>query len=682
MWYTKNIGEMAYSIISALALILNLIINREAFRQCRIRSGEHESEQLAVIRYRHFLEAVNCYFVVDIAWGLLYEHHNIEKLFPFLYFDCVLYFLLMFTTMVTWIRYIVAYLDKKLRKNKLLLYASGAMFILGLINLIINCFYPFIFSFNAEHEYIIEPGRYIAFILQVVLYMITSTYMFYIAHKTIRSEKAQYIAVGLTCFVMEFSLILQIFDFRYPSYATGLIIGICVIHSFVEAGEMKEKEIYDHIATSLAEAYEAIYYINIETGEYLEFSTSPEYASMNVPMEGHDFFAENPENVEKFVHPDDREFSLSLHSKEAMLKNLKNRKSFSYNYRVMVNGQPRHFQFTMLRANDDNHIILCEKDAEDEFTAERMRLENQKKHVTFTQIAEILAVNYDVIYCVDAKDSSYVSFECRNIYGRLDMQKSGDDFFADARNYIPQVIHKNDRELVLGFINKDYIISTLTDKKSCSIDYRILTFKKTHYVRMTVRKTQNDTHYIIGVENIDEEVKREKQHLKALNTEKELARRDELTGVKNKTAYNELEKSVQSNIDNGMDYLPFGLIVCDTNDLKKINDTEGHAAGDEYIKKSAALLCNTFVHCPVFRVGGDEFIVFVRGSDYANRESLVESLHAQIRENLQSKSGPVLAFGMAEFIPKKDTMMSEVFDRADKEMYKNKRELKKEESHL
>ena len=50
---------------------------------------------------------------------------------------------------------------------------------------------------------------------------------------------------------------------------------------------------------------------------------------------------------------------------------------------------------------------------------------------------------------------------------------------------------------------------------------------------------------IIGIENIDDEVKKEKQHLRALNTEKELARRDDLTGVKNKTAYNEMETSVQ-----------------------------------------------------------------------------------------------------------------------------------------
>ena len=152
--------------------------------------------------------------------------------------------------------------------------------------------------------------------------------------------------------------------------------------------------------------------------------------------------------------------------------------------------------------------------------------------------------------------------------------------------------------------------------------------------------------------------------------------------MKNKTAYNELEKSVQANIDNGMDYLPFALVVCDTNNLKRINDTEGHVAGDEYIKKSAKLLCDTFVHSPVFRVGGDEFVVFLRGDDYSNRENLMNKLYAQIEENLQSKSGPIVASGMAEYIPETDSLVSEIFDRADKAMYKNKRQLKREEIML
>jgi diguanylate cyclase (GGDEF)-like protein len=278
---------------------------------------------------------------------------------------------------------------------------------------------------------------------------------------------------------------------------------------------------------------------------------------------------------------------------------------------------------------------------------------------------------------VDAKDSGYISYECQNIYGQLDMKKSGDDFYEDSQNDIRQIVHKSDRDIVLEFLDRDNMTESLKERKRNSIDYRIMAGDTVHHVRMTARKTSDSTHFIIGVENIDAEVQREKRYIKDLNAEKELARRDALTDLKNKTAYNELVKSVQSNIDNGMDYLPFGLVVCDTNDLKKINDSQGHVAGDEYIKQSAKLLCNIFVHSPVFRIGGDEFVVFLRGDDYTNREALMKTLQDQVWENQKSKSGPVLASGMADFTPGKDKLVSEIFDRADKAMYKNKRDLKK-----
>jgi diguanylate cyclase (GGDEF)-like protein len=129
-------------------------------------------------------------------------------------------------------------------------------------------------------------------------------------------------------------------------------------------------------------------------------------------------------------------------------------------------------------------------------------------------------------------------------------------------------------------------------------------------------------------------------------------------------------------MDNGLDYLTYALIVCDANNLKKINDTQGHAAGDEYIKASAKLLCNIFVHSPVFRVGGDEFVVFLRGSDYSSKNELMEKLRGQVLENQKTGSGPVLASGIAEYDMKNDNFVSDVFDRADKEMYENKQKLK------
>ncbi|MCR5403331.1 MAG: hypothetical protein K6E91_05840 [Butyrivibrio sp.] len=98
--------------------------------------------------------------------------------------------------------------------------------------------------------------------------------------------------MSLTSIVLGAALICQIMYVYFPSYTIGLILAICLVHSYVEVGEKKEKAIHDRIASAMAQDYEAIYYIEIQTGEYMEFSKSQQYSSMNVPFAGKDFFAE------------------------------------------------------------------------------------------------------------------------------------------------------------------------------------------------------------------------------------------------------------------------------------------------------------------------------------------------------------------------------------------------------
>ena len=667
---------MLYPNIGLLALFLHLIINRTALKKVKDLDGQKKSDLYEARCYRAFLMTVTCFYIVDILWGILYRHHDIPKLFPIIYSDAVFYFVFMFLSMLMWVRFVDAYLDKRHRRSKALLCTVWAMFVLGILYLMINRFHPFIFSFNENHEYVPERGRHIAFLLQIVVHLTSSAYLLFIARKTAGEERTRYSAVGLTSLVFGIFQIHQILNSEIPFYTMGLIIGTCVVHSFVEAGERREKEIYDNIASGLAEDYEAIYYIDIDTGEYREFSTCEEYDSMNVQMTGRDFYAETRENAAKYAHPDDREFAVSLYNKDTMLKNLEMKKSFYYKYRIMTGERSKYYRFIVMRAGDDRHLVMYAKDIDDEITAESMRLKDQKKQATFSQIAESLASNYNVIYYIDAADASYISYESDHAYGQLEVRGAGDDFYADTLRNIPLLVHKTDRDRVIEFLDRNKMISTMKDRKRYSIDYRLVINGKTQYYRMLVRKTADGTHFIIGVENIDKEVRKEKKALRELNSEKELARKDELTGIKNKTAYRELEKSVQANMDNGMDYLTFAILVCDANDLKRINDSEGHVAGDEYIKASAKLLCDIFCHSPVFRVGGDEFVVFLRGSDYMARQELIEKLKNEALKNQSTGYGPVLAAGMAEYEPETDSLVSEIFDRADKEMYKNKQELK------
>ena len=64
-----------------------------------------------------------------------------------------------------------------------------------------------------------------------------------------------------------------------------------------------------------------------------------------------------------------------------------------------------------------------------------------------------------------------------------------------------------------------------------------------------------------------------------------------------------------------------GVFDCDN--LKQINDQNGHDKGDIYIRAASQLICRVFAHSPVFRIGGDEFAVVLQNEDFINREDLI-----------------------------------------------------------
>lgn len=437
-----------------------------------------------------------------------------------------------------------------------------------------------------------------------------------------------------------------------------------------------ERDIFNQIAGSLAEHYETLYYIDLETDKYFEFSSSETYKSLHIPSMGDDFFTESRKNIRRIVHPDDKDRVLKLYYKDRMIKNLANKTAVYMTYRLIINDEPIYYRSAQIWANDKKHVIIGIENIDKEIKMEQQLKETQKKTVTFEQIAESLASNYDVIYYIDSASGNYAEYTSNSIYGNLEIQEEGYDFFAEAKHNVMQIVHPYDAERILQLLEKDSLISALESKKHSTTDYRLVVNGKVQHTRLTAMWSSDRVHIIIGVENIDEEIKKEKAQVKALHQANELARRDELTGVKNKKAFNELEETVQNNIDNGLTYFPFALVVCDINNLKIVNDTQGHKAGDEYIRASCRLICNVFTHSQVYRIGGDEFVAFLGSGDYYDRVALLERLQSTVRENLVNGEGAVLAAGMAVFDLDTDNKFMDVFERADAQMYEDKRRLK------
>lgn len=151
---------------------------------------------------------------------------------------------------------------------------------------------------------------------------------------------------------------------------------------------------------------------------------------------------------------------------------------------------------------------------------------------------------------------------------------------------------------------------------------------------------------------------------------------DALTSVRNKGAYADYIQKLQERLDAG-ETVQFAMGVFDCDDLKTINDDYGHDKGDLYLKAASRLICHTFQHSPVFRIGGDEFAVILMNEDFENREGLISQFDQAREEICAAAENPwdqvSVAQGVAVYDPKNDPAVIDTVRRADKIMYENKR---------
>jgi hypothetical protein len=124
-----------------------------------------------------------------------------------------------------------------------------------------------------------------------------------------------------------------------------IIIGISTIDA-----HMKQKEHYEALQRerdaltrilAISDGYIALYTVDMKTDHYIELSASKELDSLQTAKEGPDFFKQALIDVEKHIYPDDFKEFYDKFSKEKVLDAIREKGSFTLNYRLMINGKPK-----------------------------------------------------------------------------------------------------------------------------------------------------------------------------------------------------------------------------------------------------------------------------------------------------------------------------------------------------
>ena len=153
-----------------------------------------------------------------------------------------------------------------------------------------------------------------------------------------------------------------------------------------------------------------------------------------------------------------------------------------------------------------------------------------------------------------------------------------------------------------------------------------------------------------------------------------LAYTDPLTGISNRTKYEEyIEELLAKKCEN------IAIFSFDLNNLKKINDSNGHEAGDAYIKGFAKTLKHVFESQGfIGRIGGDEFIVILEKKIIDSNEYIekMQTMFSQCIEKEKFEFEASFAYGYANNDIDKNSEIKALISLSDKRMYKCKKEQK------
>jgi len=146
-----------------------------------------------------------------------------------------------------------------------------------------------------------------------------------------------------------------------------------------------------------------------------------------------------------------------------------------------------------------------------------------------------------------------------------------------------------------------------------------------------------------------------------------LSYHDQLTGLFNRRFYEEELNRLDTKRN-----LPIAIVMGDVNGLKLVNDSFGHVAGDELLKKVAAVMQSACRADDILaRLGGDEFVIILPNTDAKGTEQLVQRIKDRLSQEKVGAIDLSVSFGY-EIKNHENDNMQDVFKSAEDHLYRHK----------
>ena len=277
----------------------------------------------------------------------------------------------------------------------------------------------------------------------------------------------------------------------------------------LSVSEPGEGETYADIAQALASDYYNIFVIDLDTNDYIEYSSQVGGEEMSVVRHGEDFFESARRDTLTRIYKADREPFLALFTKERVLRDIEKQGVFTTTYRLVDTGSPMYVNMKITRMHGGNRLILgvSNVDAHMKQQEEARRLRQEK--IALDRIAA-LSPDYIVLYAVDPETNHYTQYNPSKGFADFGLATYGEDFFADVVKDAPKAIPAEDIERHLSILTKENMLRDIRENGFFIYHYRLNMDGRIVPVnlRATMVSGTDGDRILLGVTNDEEKYRR------------------------------------------------------------------------------------------------------------------------------------------------------------------------------
>ena len=252
---------------------------------------------------------------------------------------------------------------------------------------------------------------------------------------------------------------------------SGTTAIAAVVLSITDANEGTT---YASIARALASDYYNIYYVDLETEHFIEYSSPAGREGLALERHGEQFFLSTRQAAAERIYAEDRAGFLKTFTKENVVQNLDAHGIFTISYRLMDSGAPVYVGMKISRMHQGGNQIIIGISVIDAQVRQKAEEEQKQQEQAALRRLAALAGNCIAVYSVDPVSGQYIEYDASESYSKYGLEKEGDDFFAKLREEAPKYTIVNDISEWLQAAGKERMLEEIKRNGLFSLDYDLL----------------------------------------------------------------------------------------------------------------------------------------------------------------------------------------------------------------